>query len=209
MTEKDRLEILLKAYDLERQDERNFWATIPTLTSTALGVIVTITFVADPASWQVWIFSPFFAIAMLVYYAYQGAVGSLRRRYMEALEREICGEEKISVDEGVAEAPIRLLAYNRYTWALSSKYGALGGHAVGQATFTIVNILPVLLVATVIIRSPYKIPKEYEPVACILLAVSVFLLVLIVGGWFYLMSEDSRRTVWKLSDGKESGSGQK
>lgn len=81
-----RVQKLLHAYDLERQDERAYWSTAATVMLTALTALLTVALIAKNAPWQVWMAVPIAAFVVGAYLVQQSAVGARQRWYMEALE---------------------------------------------------------------------------------------------------------------------------
>ncbi|XUL89233.1 hypothetical protein ACQ86D_23460 [Streptomyces galilaeus] len=192
MTNSEQRELYLKAYDMERQDERAFWSTTVTYMGAAATILVTVTIVARPSAWGVWAVTPIVGLAFLAYYSQQACIGARRRTYMEALEERLCeGMSDIVVDG----KPVRALVYNRYTWFFNARE-PVNSVGVARVFFYAIIAIPQFLFAILLFTSCWRLWDEHRWIA---LAVGIIgfvlaLLITIIAG--YLAGEESRQTTW-------------
>jgi hypothetical protein len=205
MSEDARREKLLRAYDLERQDERVFWSTTSTLMLTALAAVVTLTIIAQPRTWGVWVAAPFISQFIAAYYVYQAAIGARRRWYMEALERELStNEASLTVDKN--DIPVRLFAYNRYSWSLNTFEGRYAAGPWAIVLFGMINTIIGLLLGSVIVVALANLRADHPLAFALTLTGTIFMLTLLTIADIVLLGEASRNATWTKGDMTFSGS---
>ncbi|MGI5457997.1 hypothetical protein ACQEWB_33445 [Streptomyces sp. CA-249302] len=206
MTSDARLQKLLHAYDLERQDERGYWTTTSALMLTALSALLTVTLVAKSPPWGMWIAVPFIAFALGAYHVQQSAIGARRRWYMEALEVELSkGEWALVVDERVETdrkvfepAEIRPFANNGYTWSLATNDPERAAGVAAICIFVGSVLGPALLIAGAVAVSLFRIVDSGHP--CVAWGVGipvVLLLAALIWTMFTLTTRESRQKSWE------------
>jgi hypothetical protein len=195
MNEDARREKLLRAYDLERQDERAFWSTTSTLMLTALAAVVTLTIIAQPREWGVWVAAPFIGEFIATYYVYQAAIGSRRRWYMEALEQELSKDETpLTIDKD--NIPVRLFVYNCYSWSLNTFEASYAAGRCAILLFIAINLVVVLLLGSVIIVSLASLYADHTLAFFLTLIGSAIGLILLANSNRILLGKASRNETW-------------
>jgi hypothetical protein len=193
MPDKERRDLLLKAYDMERQDERAFWTTTVAYMGAAATILVTVTLIARPSSWGVWGVAPAVGLAFLAYYTQQASVGSRRRVYMESLESEIClGVDKLRLG-GQA---VRPLVNNRYTWFFSTTEEVRSNRSA-RWLFVIINLIPQLLFVFLLVTCVWRLWGDHQIVRLIVLIYGVIGWLVILTIFFTLALPKSLDATWE------------
>lgn len=199
-----RREILLRAYDLERQDERGYWTTIPTLVLSALTITATLTAIAPPSTWQAWIVAPVLAVGIFSFWVQQSAVGARRRWYLEALEYELSGEDELLIDQefeekskGRQRRSIRILFSNRYSWSLAANTGDIAKSWLAKGLFALTFATPGLILAVVIAVSVVKLWSDHHVWSIVVLIVAGLLFFFLACCFLVLADFGARQKSWQ------------
>jgi hypothetical protein len=195
MSDKERRDLLLKAYDMERQDERAFWTTTVAYMGAAATILVTVTLIAKPSSWGVWGVTPAVGLAFLAYYTQQASIGSRRRVYMECLESEICfGVDKLRLG-GQA---VRPLINNRYTWFFCTTE-KIRSNGYARSLFFIINLIPQLLFVFLLTTCTWRLWSDHHIVRVLVLTYGITGWLIILNLLFMLASSKSLKATWEAA----------
>ncbi len=211
LTSEQRRELLLRAYDQERQDERAYWTSIPTLVLSALTITVTATVVVPSNLWGVWVVAPFLAIGIFSVWVQQSAVGARRRWYMEALEDELSGDDKIEIDQAYVKKSrkdtplqvrtrtrVRILFSNRYSWSLAANTSDLAKQKTAIVLFVLTFGTPGVIPALVVGGGVWRLAaSEHYSAASIVGSTSVVLLTFLYYAFATLPGFYARQRSWE------------
>lgn len=107
-----------------QEEERAFWGTLPQLMGVGLAVLAGVLAISadqtEKVPWLAWALSPLLPLFLVMYWSRESALGGLRRRYMDAIERTL-------QPSGVCTEP----DWNGLRWRAPSY--ALGTHMFGGA----------------------------------------------------------------------------